>query len=321
MKGLTDIEGILVGHASDFEGMTGCTAILCPKGATAGLDIRGSATGSSELDLLSPGHLTERIHAIVLSGGSAFGLESASGVRRFLEQQGIGFPTGGGQVVPLVPAAILYDLGIGKRGVRPTREMGEAAAAAATSAVVEEGCVGAGTGATVGKLFGMARAMKSGIGTATVALEGSYEGVLVSAIAAVNALGDVVDPDSGKILAGARTSDDGMEFADSSRQMMRGIVGGFRRTNTTLVAVATNAALSKVQATKLAQQASAGMARVIRPSWTISDGDIVFALSCGDKKSDITALGIAGADAVAQAIVRAVTTARTLAGVPGLSRP
>ena len=304
MKGLTDIPGIRVGHASDYEALTGCTVILCEAGAAAGCDIRGAATGTEEFDLLSPLHLTERIHAVVLAGGSAFGLEAASGVRRYLEQKGVGFATGAAKV-PLVVGAILYDLAIGKPNVRPTREMGEAAAAAATSEAVKEGCVGAGTGATVGKAFGMARAMKGGIGSATVALEESQTGVLVSALAAVNAFGDVIDPKSGKIVAGAR----------------RRAPGGVPKLNenTTLVVVATNARLAKPQATRLAQMASAGMARAISPVFTTVDGDIVIALSLGEARADLNALGVAAAEAVAQAIVRGVKLARSMGGVPGLA--
>src|SRR5947209_7890325 len=183
MKGLTDVPGILVGHVSDYEGLTGCTAILCEAGAVGGADLRGSATGTEEFELFNPLHLTDRIHAVVLAGGSAFGLEAASGVRRFLEHKGVGFHLNG-PPVPLVPCAILYDLGIGKSTAHPTREMGESAAAAATGKPVVEGAVGAGTGATVGKIFGMERAMKSGLGTYTVPLT---DGIVVSALAAVNA--------------------------------------------------------------------------------------------------------------------------------------
>src|SRR5450432_226475 len=182
MKGLTDIPGILVGHVSDYKALKGCTAILCEAGAAAGVDVRGFATGSQELDVLSPMHVTERVHAIVLAGGSAYGLDAAAGVRRYLENKHVGFDVGYGLVVPIVPAAVLFDLYIGDGHVRPTREMGEAAAKAATADAVAEGCVGAGTGATVGKLFGMHRAMKSGVGSFTVSLPG---GVLVSALAVV----------------------------------------------------------------------------------------------------------------------------------------
>src|SRR3954469_14812953 len=205
MKGLTDIPGIRVGHVSDFGALTGCTAILCEQGAAGGVDIRGSATGTEEIATLHPGHVTDKVHGIVLSGGSAFGLEAASGVRRYLERRGVGYNTGAAKV-PIVPAAILYDLGIGRADVRPSLAMGEAAASAATNEAVKEGCVGAGTGATVGKLLGIKQAMKSGLGTFTVSLP---DGVLVSSLVAVNALGDVRDPATGKIVAGGRRAGDG----------------------------------------------------------------------------------------------------------------
>jgi len=319
MKGLTDIPGILVGHASDYDGLTGCTAVLCEGGAAAGGDIRGSATGTEEWDLLHPHHLTERIHAVVFAGGSAFGLEAASGVRRYLEHRGVGFETGAAKV-PLVPAAILYDLGIGKASSRPTREMGEAAAAAATDKAVAEGAVGAGTGATVGKLLGMRQAMKSGIGSWTVELGGRYKGVLVSALAAVNAVGDVCDPATGKIVAGARTAPDSMEFADSVRVMKAGTASALSRTNTTLVVVATNAQLTKVQAGKLAEFGSQGVARTIRPVNTMSDGDVTVALSLGRMSAPVDALGVAAAEAVAESILRAVRLAPSLGGLPGLKK-
>ncbi|MEO7143254.1 MAG: P1 family peptidase [Bryobacteraceae bacterium] len=317
MNGLTDIPGIRVGHASDYDGLTGCTAILCESGAAAGADVRGSASGTEEFELFNPLHLTERIHAVVLAGGSSFGLEAASGVRRYLEHQGIGFDTGFARV-PLVPCAILYDLGIGKASARPTREMGEAAAAAATAGPVAEGAVGAGTGATVGKLLGMSHAMKSGIGCATVGLEGAYAGVSVAALAAVNAFGDVLDPATGGILAGARRTPQSREFLDTARALKRGGEASFRRRNTTLVVVATNALLNKVQATKLAQLANIGMTRSISPVHTMVDGDLVIALSLGAARADVTALGVAAAEAVSDAIVRAVRLAPTLGGLPGL---
>ena len=313
MKGLTDIAGVRVGHVSDYRAITGCTAILCPQGAVGGVDIRGSATGTEETPVLDPGHVTPQVHAILLAGGSAFGLEAASGVRRYLEQQGVGFDTGAAKV-PIVPAAILYDLAIGKAGVRPTAAMGEAAAAAATADAVKEGSVGAGTGATVGKILGMRQAMKSGVGSFTVTLGG----VVVSSLAVVNAFGDVRDPATGKILAGARKTPGGSDFADTQEEMKRGAAGGFAVRNTTLVVVATNARLTRVQATKLAQQGGLGMARAIYPVNTMFDGDIVFALSLGSQQADINVLGVAAAEAVAESIVRAVKLAKTLGGVPGL---
>ena len=319
MKGLTDIPGILVGHASDYDGLTGCTVVLCEQGAVAGGDIRGSATGVDEWDVLSPMHVTPAIHGLVFSGGSAFGLESASGVRRFLEHKGVGFKTGAGPV-PIVVGAILYDLGLGKKSVRPTREMAETAAAAATGNAVVEGAAGAGTGATVGKILGMKHAMKSGVGSWTVQLEGRNTGVMVSALAVVNAMGDVLDPSTGKIIAGTRRTPDSMEFADSAKLMKASGPTGFTRENTTLVVVATNAALTKVEATKLAQMGQLGMARAINPVNTMSDGDLVVAMSSGTARAPVDALGVAASEAVAEAILRAVRQAPSLGGLPGLKK-
>jgi L-aminopeptidase/D-esterase-like protein len=288
--------------------------VLCGTGAVGGVDVRGSASGTEETGTLDPGHVTARVHAVVLAGGSAFGLETASGVRRFLEQKGIGYPTGAA-LVPIVPAAILYDLGIGKAGVRPTREMGEAAAAAATDGPVKEGAVGAGTGATIGKLYGMKCAMKAGIGSYTVTLGG---GVIVAGLVALNAFGDVRDPATGKLVAGARKAPDSTELADTEAQMKRGM-GRAPFPNTALGLVATNAALNKVQATKLAQMAGLGFARTIFPVNTMYDGDTMFALSLGEARADLNVLGVAAAEAVAQAVLRAVRLAPTMGGVPGLA--
>ena len=315
MKGLTDIPGIRVGHVSDYEAITGCTAILCEQGAMGGVDIRGGASGTQEIDTLSPGHVTDQVHGILLAGGSAFGLEATSGVRRYLASRKVGYAFGG-QHIPIVPGAILFDLGIGKSTVHPNVAMGEAAAAASTADAVPEGSVGAGTGATIGKLFGMPRAMKGGIGSYTVALPG---GVLVSALVAVNALGDIRDPATGKIVAGARKSAASREFADTESEMKRGVVIGGAPRNTTLGVVATNVKLTKVQTTKLAQFASLGMARAIYPVNTMADGDIVFALSLGTQQADINTLGTAAAEALAQAILRAVRLATTLGGIPALA--
>ena len=315
MKGLTDIPGIRVGHISDFEAITGCTAILCEQGGVGGVDIRGSASGTQEIDTLSPGHVTDQVHGILLAGGSAFGLEAAAGVRRYLAGRKVGYPFGG-QHIPIVPGAILFDLAIGKPNVHPNLAMGEAAAAAANADPVKEGSVGAGTGATIGKLFGQRRAMKGGTGSYTVTLPG---GVLVSALVAVNALGDVRDPSTGKIVAGARKPAGSREFIDSEAEMKRGAIIGAAPGNTTLAVVATNARLNKVQANKLAQFASLGMARTIYPVNTMADGDIAFALSLGTLPADINNLGVAAAEAVAQAILRAVRLATTLGGVPGLA--
>src|SRR5579864_2499412 len=317
MKGLTDIPGIRVGHASDYDALTGCTVILCDGGAVGGVDIRGAATGTEEMDALRPEHVTDRVHGVVLAGGSAFGLEAASGVRRFLEHRGVGFQTGAA-VVPIVPCAILYDLAIGKANVRPTREMGEAAAAAATSEAIKPGAVGAGTGATVGKIFGMTQAMKSGIGSVTVSLTDS---VHVSALVAVNCFGDVRDPETGQLIAGARRAHDSMELANTEAAMKSGAHRDWERQNTTLAVVATNARLSKVGAARLAEMANLGMARTIYPVNTSFDGDLCIALSLGNETAELNALGVAAAEAVAKSIVLAVKSAQSLGGVPGLAGP
>lgn len=316
MKGITDIAGIKVGHATDLEGRTGVTVVLCEKGAVAGFDIGGSATGSSELDVMNPLHITPSIHAVTMAGGSAFGLEAACGVRRFLEQHGVGFPFGGSRV-PIVPGMILFDLGFAKQGVRPTREMGETAAAAASDDAVVEGCVGAGTGATVGKLFGLARAMKGGIGSYTVQCGKAK----VSAIVAVNAFGDVRDPSTGKLVAGCRKSEKSKDLLDTEKALLEGARrGNAAPANTTLCVVATDAKLSKVGATRLANRGQAGVLRALSPGHTTVDGDIVIAMSCGEVIEDADALGVAAAEAIGQAIVRAVKLARTMNGVPGLTR-
>lgn len=315
MAGLTDIPGIQVGHATDSEALTGCTAILCEAGAVAGADIRGSATGTQEFDVLNPLHVTPMIHGICFAGGSAFGLEAASGVRRVLEQKGAGFPTKYGRV-PLVPAAILYDLGIGKPDLRPGREMGEAAARAATSKAVSEGCVGAGTGATVGKALGMANAMKGGVGSFCSELPG---GVKVGALAVVNAFGDVIQPKTRAIVAGARTAKDSREFANGAEIIRNGSKAKPNFGNTTLVTVATNARLTKVEATKLAQMAQHGLIQAISPVHTMYDGDLVIVLSCGTANADLTALGIVAAEAVAESILRAVLFSWSAGGIPGLA--
>jgi len=289
--------------------------ILCESGAVGGIDIRGAATGTEEIDVLRPAHITDRVHGIVLAGGSAYGLEAASGVRRHLEHRGVGFQTGVA-VVPIVPCAILYDLAIGKAHVRPNREMGESAAAAATDGAVTQGAVGAGTGATVGKIFGMGQAMKSGIGSCTVNLGDSVQ---VSALVAVNAFGDIRDPATGKLIAGARRARDSSELADTEAEMKRGARGGFGRANTTLAVVATNAKLSKVGAGRLAEMANLGMARTIFPVHTAYDGDLCFALSLGNESADLNTLGVAAAEAVAKSIISAVRNASTLGGIPGLA--
>jgi L-aminopeptidase/D-esterase-like protein len=314
MNGLTDVPGLLVGHATDAMALTGCTVVLCGTDAVGGVDIRGSATGSIELDTLRPGHVAPNVHAIVLSGGSAFGLETTCGVRNLLEKRGIGYNAGVTHV-PIVPGAILFDLGIGRPDVRPSREMGEKAALAANSGPVAEGNVGAGAGATIGKILGMRNAMKSGLGTASVMLG---NGAIVAAMVAVNALGDVIDPRTGKIIAGARVSPDSSAFADSAAIMRHGPNPG-RGGNTVIGIVATNARLDRVETNKLAALGSLGIARTISPVNTMNDGDITFAISLGKETATVDQVGVAAADAMAMAVLRAVRSARTAGGVPGLA--
>jgi L-aminopeptidase/D-esterase-like protein len=303
---LTDVPGIAVGHWTDTEAVTGCTVVLCPQGAITGGEVRGSAPGTRETDLLRPMHLVQQAHAIVLSGGSAFGLDAASGVVRFLEERGHGFDTGSARV-PIVPAAVLYDLNIGSASVRPGPEQGYQACLAA-GAEVEEGSVGAGTGATVGKMLGIERATKGGLGTCSLRLGN----LIVAALAVVNAFGDVMDPRSGRVLAGPR---EGNKLL-STAELLKGGALQMPWSNTTLGVVATTARLSKEEANKLAQMAHSGLARTINPCYTMYDGDAIFTLATGQETADITVLGSLAAEVVAEAVMRAVEQARGLGGLP-----
>lgn len=310
---LTNISGVRVGHATDPEGCTGCTVILCPEGTVGGVDVRGSASGTREMDALSPFHLVPSVHAVLLAGGSAFGLDAAAGVMQYLEERGIGFDV---QVtrVPIVPTAILFDLRLGNPAVRPGPRMAYAACQQAATGPIPEGSVGAGTGATVGKLFGITQAMKSGLGSASLALPG---GAQVAALAVVNAFGDVRDPLTGSLLAGAREAPESRRLVDSVAALRRGIGRqGYRGENTTLAVVATNARLTKVQATKLAQMAQHGLVRTIAPVHTTLDGDLVIVLATGEVEADLNVLGQAAADSVAEAILRAIRKATALGGLP-----
>lgn len=309
---ITDVEGILVGHRSDFEGLTGCTVLLFPEGAVGGVDIRGSASGTRELDALTPLHLVEKVHGLLLAGGSAFGLEAAGGLMQYLEERGIGFDVGVTKV-PIVPAAILFDLKIGDFRARPDKAMGYQACLNA-SREVEEGSVGAGTGATVGKLFGIEWAMKGGLGTSSLELSG---GIIVGVLVVVNAFGDVVDPPTGRILAGTRDPKDGRTLPGTASLMKAGVRRkAFTGENTTLAVVATNAILTKIEATKIAQMGHDGLARVISPVHTTWDGDVVFAFSTGKVRGDLNAIGQGAAEAIAEATVRAIKKARGLGGIP-----
>ena len=316
--GLTTVDGLKVGHHTLTQRPTGCTVILAEKGATAGVDVRGSAPGTRETDLLDPINTIQQVHAIVLSGGSAYGLDTASGVMRYLEERGIGFPIGGG-VVPIVPSAILFDLTVGDFKVRPDASCGYAAAKAAGTGAVEEGNVGAGAGATVGKMAGMKRAMKGGLGSAAIALP---DGLVVAALVAVNARGNVIDPATGKVVAGAR-SEDGKAIVDIHALMRDGghEFDAMPIQNTTLGVVATNAKLTKAQAKKIAQMAQDGFARAIVPSHTTGDGDTIFALSTGTRDGEVNVDRIGGlaADAMVEAILRAVRAAKSIPGFPAVS--
>lgn len=332
---ITDVAGIKVGHYTDKEAATGCTVILCEGPTPCGVDVRGSAPATRETDLLDPTCLVHEVNAIVLSGGSAFGLDAASGVVRYLEERGHGFDAGVAKV-PIVPAASLFDLAIGRADVRPTAEDGYRACLAAAGGPVDEGSVGAGTGCTVGKLLGVTSWVKAGLGTASQAIG---KGIVVGAIVAVNAFGDIVDPESGKIVAGTRKPVIG-GFLNTAKQMGTGIgqaIMGF--TNTTIAVVATNAYLNKAQCTKVAQMAHDGMALAIRPVHTMIDGDAVFALATCKARppfakilrdtdyadsqrrfwaddADTTIIGTVAAQVLARAIVRAARQATGLRGVP-----
>ena len=313
-QAITDVPGVLVGQAQDAAALTGCTVAVFPDGAVGGVDVRGSASGTRELVVLDAMHLTPAIHAITLSGGSAFGLDAAGGVMRALEEQGIGFPTPAA-CVPIVPAAIIYDLGIGSAGIRPDAAMGYTACQAAASGPVEQGNAGAGMGATVGKLYGMPQAMQGGVGTASAQLDNVWVGALV----VCNALGDVRDPATGMLLAGTREAPDSLALADTAEQLRRGATPRLDAgTNTTLGIVATNARLSKPQARKLAQLAQHGLVKGLSPAHTLYDGDTVFAVSTGTHAADPIQLGIVAADLVAESLSAAVKAACSVGGVPGL---
>jgi L-aminopeptidase/D-esterase-like protein len=303
---ITDVPGLRVGHVTDAEARTGCTVVLCPpEGAVGGVDQRGGAPGTRETDLLRPMHLVQRVHAVLLTGGSAFGLDAAAGVVRWLEERGIGFDAGVARV-PIVPAAVLFDLDVGRADVRPDAAMGYAACQAAADGPPAAGRVGAGSGCTVGKVLGPGRASPAGIGTASADLGG---GLVVGAIVAVNAFGDVVDPRTGQILAGARPLR-GEGWADSLATM-KGLLGkaalGFAgRGQTVIGVVASNARLDKEEVNKVAQMAHDGLARAVRPAHTLFDGDTLFALATGQKKADVNLVGAYAAEVVAAAIVAAV---------------
>ena len=319
-RGLTEVEGLRVGHQTLTERPTGCTVVLVEgDGAVGGVSQRGAAPGTRETDLLHPLNLVDRVNAIVLAGGSAYGLDAAQGVVRYLEEHKVGWNVGNAGVVPIVPAAVLFDLGFGgEPTIRPTADCGYRAATAASDRAVQEGNVGAGAGATVGKVAGRDRAMKGGVGSYAIALP---NGLVVGALAAVNAIGDVIDPATGQVVAGVRTAD-GRSTADARRLLREGSL--LRATaprpaeNSTLAVVATNARMTKTDVSRMALMADDGLARAISPAHTIGDGDTVFALATGrwSGQADASIVGALAAEALAEAIVRAVTEAAGVAGVP-----
>ena len=316
---ITRVAGIEVGHFTDTRRPTGCTVVMAREGAVAGVDVRGAAPGTRETDLLHPSNLVDKVHAIMLAGGSAWGLEAATGAVRWLEERGVGLDVAVGRL-PIVPAAVLFDLLVGGMRIRPDAAAGYAACAAASGADPAEGNVGAGTGAVVGKVFGIQHAMKGGVGTASV----TVDGVTVGALIACNALGDVIDPDTAQVMAGART-DDGRALRDTRRALLRGqppqpLLAG---TNTTIGVVATDAILTKVQAHRLAIAAHDGLARSINPVHTMSDGDTLFSLGTGraGKSLGMMVLATMAAEATARATVRAVQAARSVTTAEGLYLP
>lgn len=317
LDSITAVAGLRVGHWTNLDAATGCTVVLCPQGAVASVDVRGGAPGTRETDLLRPGNLVERVHAILLTGGSAFGLDAATGVMRWLEERGHGFPTAAG-VVPVVPAAVLFDLSLGRAGVRPDADAGYAACEAASNEALAEGSVGAGTGATAGKALGAERCVKGGIGTAA---ERTASGITAGALIAVNCFGEVVDPDSGRIVAGPRGEARGtwVETLEAlrARPPLPPFAGG---PNSTIGVVATDAALTKEDAYRLAVIAQTGLTRAVRPAHTPVDGDTIFALATGrnETPADVLQLGALAARAAERAILRAVTQATSLADAPSV---
>lgn len=308
---IIDVPGIKVGHSQDLKAGTGCTVIICDKGAVAGVDVRGGAPGTRETDLLNPVNLVNQVQAIYLSGGSAFGLDGASGVMKYLEEKGIGFDVVVTKV-PIVPAAVLFDLGVGDYRIRPDARMGYDACLKASEEEVRQGNIGAGTGATVGKIFGGLRCMKSGLGTASF----KSQELIVGAIVAVNCFGDVVDPKSGEIIAGVLTEDK-KGFVDTMallKSLPQGIGSDFLK-NTTIGVIATNAKLTKAGATKVAVMAQDGYGRTINPAHTMFDGDTIFCMAIGETEAGVNVVGAIAAEVMARAIVKAVKSAESLFGL------
>lgn len=309
---IADVQGIRVGHASDFVGYTGCSVILCEEGAVCGIDIRGSAAGTRQVDALNINHVVEQVHSILLCGGSSFGLDASTGVMRYLEERGVGFDVGVVRI-PIVPTAVIFDLAFGDHRARPSPQMGFEACIHA-SEVVEEGSVGVGVGATVGKLFTLARAMKGGVGTASVV---TPDGCIVGAFVVVNAFGDIIDNQTGKILAGLRDEGEGTTFANTVECLKKGQVKKqFGMENTTLGVIATNAQFNKREITKVAQMAQGGLIKTISPVHTTFDGDLVFALATGKVDADVNRVGVLAEFVLAEAVKRGVRKADGFGKIP-----
>lgn len=308
---IVDVPGVKVGQVQNEEALTGCTVIVLEKGSACGVDVRGSAPGTRETDLLNPINSVQEVNAVVLTGGSAYGLDAASGVMRYMEEQGQGYNVGVG-VVPIIPAAVIFDLSIGSAKIRPDQQMGYEAARLASKQPVQQGNVGAGTGATVGKMAGMKRAMKGGLGTASRRLP---NGLVVGAIVAVNAVGEVRLPSTGEILAGARGEDG--KIRESLSWMIDAATPPVPAgTNTTIAVVASNANLNKVQANKVAQMAHNGLAKTIHPVHTMSDGDTIFAIATGGVEASVNLVGTLSVEVLAEAVVNAILSAKGAGGVP-----
>lgn len=308
---IVDVPGMKVGHSQDLKAGTGCTVIICEKGATTGVDVRGGAPGTRETDLLNPINLVDKAHAIYLGGGSAFGLDGASGVMKYLEEREIGFDVVLTKV-PIVPGAVLFDLGVGDYRVRPDAKMGYDACLNASDEEVRQGNIGAGTGATVGKIFGGLRCMKSGLGTASF----KSQELIIGAIVAVNCFGDIVDPESGEIIAGV-LSENKKEVANTMsflRNFPQKTKDNFSR-NTTIGVIATNAKLTKAGATKVAMMAQDGYARTINPAHTMFDGDTIFCMATGEVEAGVNVVGAIAAEVMAWAIVKAIKNAESLYGL------
>ena len=314
MGSIIDIEGIKVGHASDFEAITGCSVILFENPATAAIDLRGGGTSTRQIDSLLSHNTFGKIHSVLLTGGSGYGLNASSGVVEYLEEHNIGLEVGHGLVVPSVPTAVIFDLGIGDGRIRPDAKMGYEACINASSSAVEEGSIGVGTGASIGKLMGLKQATKGGVGSESYKLKG---GATVAVFVVVNAFGDIVSPENGQIIAGVRESKEGHKFPGTVNLFKQGII---RRAdsyqNTTLAVVATDADLSKSELLRVSNIAQTGLAKVISPVHTVQDGDMVISVSTGNKKEDVNLIGVIAAELTQKAIIRAVFESSSLGGIP-----